>query len=79
MWDIIIERKSYAFKGLETKFQINKDNIINLTIIVYINEFYKCKGIYIGSTQALNTGESLHRSSNTKTENRNLNISKHLW
>ena len=46
--------------------------------LVYIIECSKCKEIYIGSTQALNTRTSLHRS-NIKIEgNRKLNVSKHL-
>ena len=45
--------------------------------------FYKkcneCKEIYIGSTQALNTRKSLHKSNIKIEENRKLNVSKHLY
>ena len=46
--------------------------------MVYIIECNECKEIYKGSTQALNTRTSLHKS-NIKIENRKLNISKHLY
>ena len=77
--DMIIEGKSYAFKNLETKFKINKDLNCNSKNVVYIIEYSKCKEIYIRSTQALNTRISLHKSNIKITENRKLNVSKHLY
>ena len=47
--------------------------------IVYIIECNKCKELYVGSTQALNTRISLHKSNIKITENRKLNVSKHLY
>ena len=60
--DIILEGKSYTFKNLETKFKMNKDLSCNSKNVVYIIEYSKCKEIYIGSTQALNTRTSLYKS-----------------
>ena len=77
--DIIIEGKSYSFKNLETKFKINKNLSCNSKNVVYIIECSECKEIYIGSTQALNTTASLHRSNIKIKENRKLNVSKHLY
>ena len=79
IWDIIIEGKSYSFKNPETKFKINKDLSCKSKNLVYIIECTKCKEIYIGSTQALNTRTSLHKSNIEITENRELNVSKHLY
>ena len=64
---------------LGTKFKIDKDLSCNSKIVVYIIKCSKCKEIYIGSTQALNTRISLHKSNIKITENRKLNISKHLY
>ena len=62
---------------LETNFKINKDLSCNSTNVVYIIECNKCKELYTGSTQALNTRISLHF---TKiTENRKGNVSKSLY
>ena len=66
--DIVIKGKSYNFKNPKTKLKINKDLSCNSKNIVYIIECSKCKEIYIGSTQALNT-ISLHRSNIKITEN----------
>ena len=74
--DVIIEGKSYTFKNPETKFKINKNLSFNSKNIVYIIERSECKEI--GSTQALNTRTSLYKSNIKITENRKLNISKHL-
>ena len=77
--DIIIEGKSSPFKDPKTKFKINKDFSCNSKNVVYIIECSKCKEIYIGSTQALNTRISLHRNNIKITENRKLSVSKHLY
>ena len=77
--DIIIEGKSYTLKNPETKFKINKNLSCNSKNIVYIIECNKYKEMYIGSTQALNTRTSLHRSNIKIEENRNLDVSKHLY
>ena len=74
-----IEGKSYTLKNLETKFKINKDLSCNSKTVIYIIECNKCKEIYIGSTQALNTRISLHKSNIKITENRKLNVLKHLY
>ena len=66
--DITIERKSYTFNNPETKFIINKGNNSK-------NECNKCKEIYIGSTQALNTRISLPKSNIEIAENKKLNVS----
>ena len=76
--DMIIEAKSYTFKNPETKLKIDKNLSCNSKNVVYIIECSECKEIYIGSTQALNTKTSLHKS-NIKIENRTLNVSKHLY
>ena len=76
--DIIIEGKFSTFKNSETKFKINEDLNGNSKNVIYITECSKCKEIYRGSTQAFNTRTSLHRSNIKITENRNLNVSKHL-
>ena len=76
---MIIEDKSYTFKSLETKFKINKYLSCNSKNVVYRIECSKCKEIYIGSTQALNTRTSLHKSNIKIEENRKLNVSKHLY
>ena len=75
----IIERKSYTFKNLEKKFKINKDLSCNSKTAVCIIECSKCKVIYIGSTQAHKKRISLHKSNIKITENRKLNVSKHLY
>ena len=78
--DIIIEGKSYTFKkNPETKFKINKNSSCNSKNVVYIIECSECKEIYIGSTQALNTKTSLHKSDIKIEENRKLNVSKHQY
>ena len=77
--DIIMEGKSYTFKNLEIKFKINKNWSCHSKNVVYIIESRECKEIYIGSTQALNTRISLHRSNIKIEENRKLNVSKHLY
>ena len=77
--DIIIEGKSYTLKNPETKFKINKNLSCNSKNEVYIIEGNECKEIYIGSTQALNTRTSLHKSNIKIEENRKLNVSKHLY
>ena len=76
---ILSEGKSYNFENTVTKFLINKDLSCNSKNVVYIIECSKCKEIYIASTQALNTRTSLHRSNIKITENRKLNVSKHLY
>ena len=70
--DIIIEGKSYTFKNPETKFKINKNLSCNSKNVVYIIERCECREIYIGSTQALNTKTSLHKSDIKIEENRKL-------
>ena len=77
--DIIIKGKSYIFKNPETKFKINKDLSCYSKNVVYIIECSKCKELYIGSTQALNTRISFHKSNIKITENRKLNVSKHQY
>ena len=77
--DIIIEGKSYTFKNPKTKFKINKDLSCDSKNVVYIIKCSKSKEIYTGSTQALNTSTSLHRSNVKITEKRKLNLSKHLY
>ena len=77
--DMIIEYKSYTFKNPETKFKINKNLSCNSKKVVYIIECNECKEIYIGSTQALNTRASLHKSNIKIEENRKLNVSKHIY
>ena len=76
--DIIIEGKSYTFKNHETKSKINENLSCNSKNVVYIIECSKCKEIYRGSTQALNTRTSVH-SNIKREENRKLNASKHLY
>ena len=66
-------------KKPETKFKINKNlsyNSKNEECIIECNEY---KEIYIGSTQALNTRTSLHKSNIKIEENRKLNVSKQLY
>ena len=46
--------------------------------IVNIIECNKCKEVYMGTTQALNTRILLHKSNIKLPENRKLNASKHL-
>ena len=65
--DIIIEGKSCTFKNPVTIFKINKNLSCHSKNVVYIIECSECKEIYIGSTQALNTRTSLHKS-NIKIE-----------
>ena len=77
--DIIIEGKSYNFKNPETKFKIDKTLSCNSKNIVYIIECNECKEIHIGSTQALNTRTSLHKSNIKIEENRKSNVSKRLY
>ena len=79
IYDIIIEGKSYSFKIPETKFKIIKNSSCNSKNVVYIIECNECKEIYIGSTQALNTRISLHKSNIKIEENRKVNVSKHLY
>ena len=67
---MIIEGKSYTFKNPKTKFKINKNLSCNSKNVVYIIECSECKEIYIGSTQALNTRTSFHRSNIKIEENR---------
>ena len=76
---MIIEEKSYTFKNREARFKINKDLSCNSKNVVYVIECSKCKEIYVGSTQALNTRTSRHRSNIKITENRKLNVSKHVY
>ena len=76
---MIIEGKSYTFKNPETKFKIIKNLSCNSKIVIYIIECYEWKEIYIGSTQALNTRTSLHKSNIKIEENRKLNVSKYLY
>ena len=78
-YDIIIEGKSYTFKNPETKFKINKNLSWNSKNVVYIIECSKCKETYIGSTQAIYTRTSLHRSNMKMEENGKLIVSKHLY
>ena len=47
--------------------------------MVYIIECHKCKEVYIGLTQALNTRITLHQSNIKIPENRKSNVSKHLY
>ena len=77
--NIIIEGKSYTFKNPETKFKINKNLSCNSKNIVYIIECSECQEIYVGSTQALNTRTSLHKSNIKIEANRKFNVSKHLY
>ena len=77
-YDIIIEGRSYTFKNSETKFQINENLSCYSKNVVYIIECSECKEIYIGSTQALNTRTSLHKSNIKIEENGKLNVLKHL-
>ena len=77
--DIIIEGKFNIFKNSETKFKINKNLSCNSKYVVYIIECSECKEIYIGSTQALNSKISLHKSNIKIKENRKLNVLKHLY
>ena len=79
IYDMIIEGKSYTFKNPKTKFKINKNLSCNSKNVVYIIECSECKEIYIGSTQALNTRTSFHRSNIKIEENRKWNVSKHLY
>ena len=72
-------RKILYFKKPEAKFKMNKDLSCNSKNVVYIIECSKCKEIYIGSVQVLNTRTSLHRSNIKIEENRKLNVSKHLY
>ena len=76
---IYIEGKSYTFKNQEIKFRINKDLSYNSKNAVYMIECNKCKEIYVGSTQSLNTSISLHKSNINIPENGKLNVSKHLY
>ena len=78
-YDIIIKGKSYTFKNPKTKLKINKNLNCNSKNVVYIIKCSECKEIFIGSTQALNTMTSLHRSNIKIKENRKLNISKHMY
>ena len=73
---MIIEGKSYTFKNLEIKFIIK--TLAAITKTVYIIECNKCKGVYIGSTHALNTRISFRKSSIKIPENKKLSVSKHL-
>ena len=68
--DMIIEGKSNTFKNPETKFKMNQNLSCNSKNIVYITECSDFKKIYTGSTQALNTRTSLHRSNTKIEENR---------
>ena len=54
--------KENPLKNPRTKFKINKDLSCNSKNVVYLFKCNKCKEIYIGSTQALNTRISLHKS-----------------
>ena len=63
---------------LRNKIQ-NKDLSCDSKKVVYIIEYSRCKEIYIGSTQALKTKISLHRSNIKIAEKRKLNVSKHLY
>ena len=74
---MIIEGKSNTFKNQETKFKINKNLSYNSKNVVYITECSEYIEIFIGSTPALNTKTSQHRSNIKIEENRKLNISKH--
>ena len=47
--------------------------------MVYIIECNKCKELYIESTQALNTRISPPKSNIKIQENRELNVTKHLY
>ena len=76
---MIIEGKSYTFKNPETKFKIDKNLSCNSKNVAYIIECNECKEIYTGSTQALNTRISLHKSNIKIEENRKWNVSKHLY
>ena len=78
--DIIIEDNSYTFKNHETKFKMNLKNLsCNSKNVVYIIECSECNEIFIGSTQALNTRTSLHKSNIKIEENTKLNVPKHLY
>ena len=59
--------------GVRLNLSCNSKNV------VYVIKCNECKEIYIGSTQALNTRTSLHRSSIKIEDNRKLNVSKHLY
>ena len=58
---------------------MNKDLSCNPKDVVYIIDCNKCKEEYAGSTQALNTRISLHKSNIKIPETRKLNVSKHLY
>ena len=73
------EGKSYTFKNPETKFKMYKDLSCNSKNLVYKIECSMCKEIYIVSTQAHNTRTLPHMNNIKITENRKLNISKHLY
>ena len=75
----MIKGKSYTFKNPETKFRINKDLSCNSKDVAYLIECSKCKEVYIGSTQDLNTCISLHKSNIKILENRKLKVSNHLY
>ena len=77
--DITIEGKSNTFKNPKTKFKINTNSSCNSKNVVYIIECNVYKEIYIGSTLALNTRTSLHKSNIKIEKNRKLNVSKHLY
>ena len=69
-----------SFKTPEKKFIINQNLNFNTKNVVYIIECINVwKEEYIGSTQALNTRISLHKSNIRILENRKLNVCKHLY
>ena len=73
-WEIL-----YLYKfGNKMKKDCNSKSC-NSKSVVYIIECSKWKEIHIRSTQAMNTRISLHRNNIKITENRKLNVSKHLY
>ena len=69
------KRKIIYRQKPKTKVRINKNLSCKSKNIVYIIECYKCKKVYIGSTQTLNTRIALHKSNIKLPENRKLDIS----
>ena len=62
VWDIIIEGKYSTFKNPKPKFMISKDLSCNSKNVTYIIGCNKCKEVYTGLVQVLNTRISLHKS-----------------
>ena len=71
-------RKSWCLQKPGNKIP-NKDLRINSKNLLYIIECNKCKGVYIGPTQAVNTRILLQKSNFRILENGKINESKHLY